>query len=143
MFKANSQRNNELDRTGRLLLRAASASEEDAEAAASAPFLFTRIRATITEERRRREESGNWLSLILVARRAVPVMALVAILAAVLTFRSALSGVSPAPATLDEEALFGPPDPGVEQTVLTSRNGLSQDEIFNIVVDRNYGVNAK
>jgi hypothetical protein len=143
MFKANGQRNKELDRAGQLVLRAASASEEDAEAAASSPFLFTRIRATITEERRRREESGSWLSLILVARRAVPVMALVAILAAVLTFWSAQPGVSPGPAPLDEEALFGPPDPGVEQTVLTSRNGLSQDEIFNIVVDRNYGVNAK
>ena len=141
MFKANSQRNKELDRAGRLLLRAASASEEDAEAAVSSPFLFTRIRATITAEHRRREESGNWLSLILVARRAVPVMALVAILAAVLTFWSVQPGVSPAP--LDEEALFGPPDPGVEQTVLASRNSLSQDEIFNIVVDRNYGVNAK
>jgi len=143
MFKASTQKNEELDRAGRQVLIAASAGEEDTEAAASSPFLFTRVRAAISDERRRREESGNWLSLILVARRAVPAMALVAILAAVLTFWSARPGVLPTPAPTDEEALFGPPDPGVEQAVLTSRNGLSRDEIFNIVVDRNYGVNAK
>ena len=43
----------------------------------------------------------------------------------------------------DEEALFGINDPGVEQTVLTSRGGLSRDEVFNIVVDRNYEVKGK
>jgi hypothetical protein len=31
----------------------------------------------------------------------------------------------------------------VEQTVLASRNGLSREEVFNIVVDRNYEANSK
>jgi hypothetical protein len=39
----------------------------------------------------------------------------------------------------DDEPLIGALDPGVEQTVLTSRNGLSRDDVFNIVLDRNYG----
>lgn len=143
MFKTNSQNNEELDRAGRLVLRAASGSEEVIEAAASSPFMSTRVRAAIAEERRRREDSGNWLSLILVARRAVPVMALVAILAAVLTVWSAGFSVSSTPSQVDDEALFGTADPGVEQTVLAGKNGLSRDEVFNIVVDRNYGVNGK
>ena len=143
MFKVNGQKNEELDRAGRLVLMAASGSEEEVEAAASSPFLFTRVRALIAEERRRREESWSWLSLILVARRAVPAMALVAILAAVLTIWSAGMSVSSTPAQSDDEALFGTVDPGVEQTVLASRNGLSRDEVFNIVVDRNFGVNGK
>ncbi len=142
MFKTNSQNSEELDRAGRLVLRSASASEEEVDAAASAPFLFTRVRAAIDEERRRGEESGSWMSLILVARRAVPVMALVAILAAIITMWSVGFNLSSTPAQLDDEALFGATD-GVEQTVLARGNGLSRDEVFNIVVDRNYGVNAK
>ena len=84
-----------------------------------------------------------WLSLILVARRAVPVMALVAIMAAVITIWSAGFSFSSTPAQLDDEALFGPAEPGVEQTVLAKGSGLSREEVFNIVVDRNYEVNSK
>jgi len=143
MFKADSQRNEELDRVGRVVLKSAAADADTVEAAATSPFLFTRVRAAIKEGGSRGEESGSWLSLILVARRAVPVMALVAILAAVITIWSAGISFSSTPAPLDDEALFGVTDPGVEQAVLASRNGLSRDEVFNIVVDRNYEVNAK
>ena len=142
MFKANSQKNEELDRAGRLVLKAASADAETVEAAATAPFLFTRVRAAISEGQRG-EEPASWLSLILVARKVIPVMALVAILAAVITIWSAGISFSSTPAQVDDEALFGTADPGVEQTVLARGNGLSRDEVFNIVVDRNYGVNAK
>ena len=138
MFESNSHKTEELDRAGKLVLMAATASEREIEAAASSPFLFTRVRAGISEERRRREESSGWLSLIRVAWRAVPAMALVAILAAVLTVWSSQSVVVSTPQA-DDEPLIGALDPGVEQTVLTSRNGLSRDEVFNIVLDRNYG----
>ena len=138
MFESNSPKTEELDRAGKLILMAATASESEVEAAASSPFLFARVRAGINEERRRREESSGWLSLIQVAWRAVPAMALVAILAAVLTVWSSQSAVVSTPQA-DDEPLIGALDPGVEQTVLTSRNGLSRDEVFNIVLDRNYG----
>lgn len=141
MFKAKSERNEELDRIGRIVLRSAVAREEDIEAAASSPFLFTRVRAAIAGEQGRQEESGGWLSLILVARRAIPAMALVATLAAILTVWSA--GFTSTAVQADAEGLFGIPDPGVEQTVLASRNGLSRDEIFNLVVDRNNEVKSK
>ena len=138
MFESNSPKTEELDRAGKLILMAATASESEIEAAASSPFLFTRVRAGINEERRRREESSGWLSLIQVAWRAVPAMALVAILAAVLTVWSSQSVVVSTPQA-EDEPLIGALDPGVEQTVLTSRNGLSRDDVFNIVLDRNYG----
>jgi hypothetical protein len=143
MFKTSRQRNEDLDLIGKVILRSAAAQEEDIEAAASSPFLFARVRAAIADENRQREESGGWLSMILVARRAIPAMALVATLAAVLTVWSAGPSFTGAQAQSDEEALFGMNDPGVEQTVLTSRSGLSRDEIFNIVVDRNYEVKGK
>jgi len=141
MFESNTHKTEELDRAGKLVLMAAAANESELEAAASSPFLFTRVRAAINEERRRREESSGWVSLIQIAWRAVPAMALVAILAAVLTVWSTQFGASTPQG--DDEPLIGALDPGVEQTVLASRNGLSRDEVFNIVLDRNYGANAK
>ena len=142
MFESNPSKTEELDRAGKLILMAAAASDSEIEAAASSPFLFTRLRAGIDEERRRREESNGWLSLIQVAWRAVPAMALVAILAAVLTVWSAKFDFASTPQA-EDEPLIGALDPGVEQTVLASRNGLSRDEVFNIVLDRNYGANGK
>jgi len=143
MLKRNNLKNEELDRFGRLILHAAVADEKETEAAASAPFLFARVRAAIDQKRSNEEESGNWLSWNLVARRAVPAMALVAVLAAVLTILSLQLSSTSLPNQSDEEALFGVTEPGVEQTVLAGRNGLSRDDVFNIVVDRNYEVKAK
>jgi hypothetical protein len=140
MLKSDPLKDEELDRAGKLILKAATASEIDVEAAATSPFLFTRVRASIAEEKRQREDAGGWVSLIRIAWRAVPAMALVALLAAVLTVWSAQSAVV---TQTDDEPLIGALDPGVEQTVLTSRNGLTRDEVFNIVVDRNYGANGK
>ena len=56
-----------------------------------------------------------------------------------------LSVVSPATswAQTDDEPLIGALDPGVEKTVLASRNGLSREEVFNIIVERNYEANSK
>lgn len=142
MFKSNNPRDEQSDRAGRLVLKAAAASDIDTEAAASSPFLFTRIRAAIAQEQRRREEAGNWLSLIFVARRAVPAMALVTLLVAVLTAWSAFSSSTTPNNFDDEEALFGVPSAGVEQTVLAGTT-LSQDDIVNIVVDREYGRNGR
>ncbi|HYW69782.1 MAG TPA: hypothetical protein VE961_02030 [Pyrinomonadaceae bacterium] len=141
MLNSNSPKNEELDRVGKLVLKAACAAESEVEAAATSPFLFTRVRAAI-EEQRQSEESRGWLSLIQVAWRAVPAMALIAIMAAVLTVWSTRTPVVSV-AQNDDEPLIGALDPGVEQTVLASRNGLSSEDVFNIVVDRNYEGNSK
>jgi hypothetical protein len=135
MMTKKHQENEELDRLGGRILRAAAQTETETDAIADSPFLFTRVRARIDEEQRRRDEAGGWLSLLFVARRAVPAMALIAFLAAVLTFWSSQPSGPPAWNRLDDEALSDTRDPGVEQTIL-SRNSLSPDEILSIVVDR-------
>jgi hypothetical protein len=140
MFKSNSPQNEELDRVAKLVLKAASASESDIEAASSSPFLFARIRASINEGPE--PDSRGWLSLIQVAWRAVPAMALVAIMAAGLTVWSTQTAPVPV-AQADDEPLIGALDPGVERTVLASRNGPSREEVFNIIVERNYEANSK
>ena len=140
MFKSNSPQNEELDRVAKLVLKAASASESDIEAASSSPFLFARIRASINEGPE--PDSRGWLSLIQVAWRAVPAMALVAIMAAGLTVWSTQTAPVPVAQT-DDEPLIGALDPGVEKTVLASRNGPSREDVFNIIVERNYEANSK
>jgi hypothetical protein len=136
MFKANSQNKEQSDRAGRLVLLAAAGNEDEAQAAAGSPFLYQRLRARIKDEERRREESGGWLSLLLVARRAIPAMALVAMLAAILTVWSMRSSTPLSGYGIEDEALTDARDPGVEQAILT-RNALSRDEVFGLVVDRN------
>jgi hypothetical protein len=136
MFKANRQNKEQSDRAGRLVLLAASRNEDETGAVADAPFLYQRLRARIKDEERRREESGGWLSLLLVARRAIPAMALVAMLAAVLTVWSMWPSAAPSGYGIEDDALTDTRDPGVEQAILI-KNALSPDEVFSIVVDRN------
>jgi hypothetical protein len=132
----NTHENERIDRFGRLVLRAATQDDAASQAAADAPFLYTRVRARIAEEECRRNETGNWFSLLVIARRAIPAMALVAILAATVMFWSSRSTANPGWYRLDDEALSDTRNPGIEQTVL-SRNNLSGDDIFSIVLEHN------
>jgi len=136
MFRANRQNDDQLDDAGRLVLLAAARNDDEVEAAASSPFLYTRLRARISDEERRRQDAGSWVSVLFVARRAIPAMALVAILAAILTIWPMQTGAPAVGYGLEDEALTDTRDPGVEQTILT-RNALSRDEVFSIVLDRN------
>jgi len=134
MFRKTNQIDEELDRLGRQVVRAAAQTEPEIEAAANSPFLFARVRAGIAEERRRQNEAGGWLTLPFVARRAVPAMALIALLTAGITLWPSQSNV-PAGYGSYDEVLFDSRDPGVEQAVL-SRNNLSPDDVFNLVLER-------
>ena len=72
-----------LDRLGDELLRAFEASEAEVNTAATSPFLYRRIRVRIeAEERRRAEERNPWFTLLVTARRAIPALTLLAVLAA-------------------------------------------------------------
>lgn len=142
MFKANRQIEKQLDRAGRVVLLAAASNDDEIEAAASSPYVYTRLRAAIAEEKRRRDESVGWLPLFFVARRAIPAMALVAVLSAILMTWSMQPSAPVGLYGLEEEALSDTRDPGVEQTIL-SRNTLSRDEVLGIVVDTSGGRSSK
>lgn len=142
MFKANRQIREQLDRAGREVLLAAARNTDEIEAAATSPYLYTRVRAAIAEEKRRRDESGGWLSLLFVARRAIPAMALVAVLSAILMTWSMQPTAPSGLFGLEDEALSDTSDPGVEQTIL-SRTNLSRDEVLGIVVDTSGGRSSK
>ena len=142
MFKANRQTEEQLDRAGRLVLLAAAGNDDEVEAAASSPFLYTRLRAAIDAERRRRDETSGWLPMLFVARRAIPAMALIAVFSGMLMMWSMQPSAPVGLYGLEEEALSDTRDPGVEQTIL-SRNTLSRDEVLGIVVDTPGGRSSK
>jgi len=73
-----------LDRFGAELMQAFEATETEINTAAASPFLFRRIRARIeAEQRRQAEESNPWFALTVQARRAIPLFALLAVVALV------------------------------------------------------------
>lgn len=70
-----------LDRAGQMLIRSAGASEEETERVASDSMLFARIRGQIASEQRMREEAADpWMPFLVIARRAVPAMAVMALI---------------------------------------------------------------
>ncbi len=71
-----------LERLSDELFRALEASESEINTAAESPFLFRRIRARIeSEQRRLAEENNPWLALLTQFRQAIPVFALLAVVA--------------------------------------------------------------
>ena len=124
--KRNPLLDEHLDRVGREIIRASAANDSEAEAVAASPFLYTRIRARIASEKARRQEGEGWLSMLKVAWRAVPAMALVAILAVAL-FLSAGSSTNSSEG-FSYEALFDARDAGIEQVVFADNQIASSDD---------------
>ncbi len=122
-----------LDRAGREIVRA-SLNEAEAEQVAASPFLYARVRARIAEREQRQEAGENWLAMLMVAWRAVPAMALVALFAFGLFWfagfgSSTFGGFS-------DDAFFGASDAGMARVIFEDRRPLSQDEIFTAIVGR-------
>lgn len=121
-----------LDRVGREIIRASTSNDTEAEAAASSPFLYSRLRARIAAERERREEGEGWLALLGVVWRAVPAMSLAAVFAVIL-FLSAGSGTL-TPGVLSDEALLDERDAGVERVVFADARAMSSDDVLATLI---------
>jgi hypothetical protein len=84
MFSRNRQRtpDEHLDRIGKSVVRAGGISDDDTEAIAASPFMYARLRARIEAERQRQAEpQAGWFATLFVARRAIPALVLIAIVA--------------------------------------------------------------
>lgn len=130
------EREARLDALGRELLRASAAGEDEAEAAASSPFSYARVRARVAAERARREEADDWRAALRIVRRAVPTVAVVAALALAL-FVSVLFGTAQTGAREygEESSLLGELDTGVEHVVFIEKDSLSSDEVLATIIE--------
>ncbi|HEX8117361.1 MAG TPA: hypothetical protein VF521_08815 [Pyrinomonadaceae bacterium] len=132
-------RTERLGRVAREVVRASAAGEAEAETVADSPFLYARVRARIEGERRRREEGEGWLALFGVAWRAVPAMALVAVLALAL-FISTDVGDRAQGFGLGVDTLLVERDEEFEQVVLAdTRTTPSNDEVLSTIMGEEEG----
>ena len=116
-----------LDRLGRGLVRASAANEAEAEAAASNGFLYARVRSRIEQ----REARESWLVTLKVVWRAVPAMALVAVIAVALFISSSLRV-----GTADALSYESPLDMGAEGVVFAdARNVSSDDDVLATILN--------
>jgi hypothetical protein len=126
----------ELERLGRVIVRAAAANEAEAEAVAASPFLYTRLHARISAEQERRAGGAEtWLTLLGVVWRSVPAMALVALFAFILFWTANFGGASAlSPGVLSDEALLDTRDDGIENVVFAERRALSSDDVLATIL---------
>jgi len=126
----------ELERLGRAIVRASAANEAEAEAVATSPFLYTRLRARIDAEQERRAGAETWLTLLGVVWRSVPAMALVALFAFILFWTSNFGNASVSPGVLSDEALLDTRDAGIENVVFAERRALSSDDVLATIIQQ-------
>ena len=122
-----------LDRLGLKIVRASAMNEREAEAAASSPFLYARLRSRIASERDRRKEGERSVALLDVVWRAVPAMALVAVFALAL-FLSVSPGMRTQASFIDE-SIIDARDAGIERVVFIDRQPLSSDEVLATILN--------
>ena len=127
-----------LESVAREVVRASAAGGGEAEAVAASPFLYARVRAAIEEERRRREEGEGWLALFAVALRAVPTLALVAVLSLALFLASGANDLAPG-VGLVEAALLGEREGDLEQVVFADTRTPSRDEVLSTIIGEGEG----
>jgi hypothetical protein len=124
-----------LDALGREIVLSSAADEDEAERAASSPFLYARLRTRVAQERARLDEADDWRAALRIVLRAVPTVAVVAALALAL-FVSVLFGTTPGGGReYDEATLLGERDTGVEHVVFTDRAALTSDEVLATIID--------
>ena len=135
--KKNLETDERLDRLGGQLMRANALSEAEAEAVASSPFLYARLRARITSERARREEGESWLAMLKIFWRAVPAMALVAVCALALFWSVATTRLTTG--GFVTEAIINSPDTGIERAVFTDNQSLTSDDVLATILNKDDG----
>jgi hypothetical protein len=124
--------NERLDRLGRQVVRAAAGNEAEADAVASSPFLYARVRARIGAERERRETTERWQVFSVLMRRAVLLMSLVAVVSlGVFLFARVRTQDGRG---FSDEAFFGTRSAGVERVVFADRGPLSNDEVLATIM---------
>lgn len=130
--KRNSELDERLDLIGHEVVRASAANETEAEAAATSPFLYTRLRSRINAEREQREQGERWYTMLGIAWRAVPAMALVAILAVTLFLFSSFGTQSNGVFTDESFADAGYSE--VENVVFADNRSMTNDEVLATIM---------
>jgi hypothetical protein len=129
MWKRHHIEDQTLDRLSDELLRALEPSEAEITTAANSPFLFRRIRARIeAEERARAEERSPWRALLVQARHALPVVAVLAMMALGALWYAPTGALPANGAAEDQSSLLTTATPPLEEELVFSLVGWEAGE---------------
>lgn len=123
----------QLDHVGREIVRASAMNEAEGEQVAASPFLYTRLSSRINAEREQREEGERWGAMLRVIWRAIPAMAMVAILAVTLFLSSNFSTQTTRVASVED--LLDGQGAEVESVVFADNRSLSSDEVLATILN--------
>lgn len=125
--------NDRLDRTGREIARASVIPDQEAGDVATAPFLFTRVRALIDQERKQREAGGIWTGFRSASKKAIPAMVIVAALSFGLSLYTA--GNKSANSAFSVDAYLGTNEAGIENMFFAERRPLTTEEVLATIIN--------
>ena len=143
---AEENREEQLDKVGRLLLRSTPADDDTIDNIAASPFLYAKIRARVAEEQAKSDSLPSYRSLLtLLARRAIPAFALLALLAVSSYFFTSGKAAPPSNGIVINDVVF----PKLEKTTpptacnIANRSEcvVSMDEVVAILVHTSEGGN--
>ena len=126
--------NEKLDRIGCELTRASVLTDQEAGDVATAPFLFTRVRALIEQERKQREAVRMWTGFRSASRKAIPAMVIVAALSLGLSLYTARNKTGNSAFSVD--AYLGTNDAGIDNMFFAERRPLTTEEVLATIINR-------
>jgi hypothetical protein len=126
--------NEKLNRAGRFITRASVLSDDESSAAASAPYLFSRVRARIASENERREAGGVWAGFWLTSKKAIPAMVITAAVSFGLSVY--MAGNKSANSAFSVDAYLGTNDSDIESLVFAERRPLTSEEVLATIIGR-------
>lgn len=127
--KNRQNQNKSLDVVGRTIVGLSGLGDEEVRAVAAKPFLFSRIQAGIKSQAER--ESRIWSSLVLVSRRAIPVMSAAALVS--LGVFLYVNGNKSSGQNFSVDAYLGAGNSGIDSLVIAEKR-LTDDDVLRTIV---------
>lgn len=132
MFRKNFDQKR-LNRVVQSVVRASVLSDEEAGQIAESPFLLTRVRARISSAGHVEEVSGIWTNFIVISRKAIPAMSLVALFSLGLFAYTGNKSANPA---FSVDAYLGTSESRIEGLVFAERQPVTVDEVLATIATR-------
>ena len=124
----------ELDRAGRRIVQCSGLSDAEANALASTPFLYSRLRAHLESAPQRQAGAAVWSNLAQASWKAIPAMGLAAAISLGLFLYVNQNRSASPPFSVD--AYLGAGESGIDNMLFAERRPLTADEVLVTIVSR-------
>jgi hypothetical protein len=130
-----------VDSLSREIARQSAENRVEAERVLASPYLFAKVRSRIESRAGTLADRDSWITTLGVFWRAVPSMALVAVIALILFLSSALR--PEVRAGLSDDSVLGERDPGITAAIFADSRSMTNDDVLETILDRDDQEGAK